>query len=277
MVVSVSGSELATWALVGLTALYVLVTFGLVRGTRRQLEAANMPYLALDLWRGMSGTVVEMRNPSALPCFDVLVVAVGYYEASKVRAGFYDGFPNKPASAEVTPDRDDWIGVYDVMWWFEGPARAGVRAAVEFPDDYPESAKVFVQYRSPLGINYGQLHSFHWEGVVPEGRYTLGSREPSTPKRSVRVEGVIRGWPPAILRRLFLSRIGGSFGQSRILGVPRWRRLPGFLRERQDPFVEFVIQHSYSSGWMVGHGYRSDDRGRWDVLTAGPGGERPGL
>jgi hypothetical protein len=229
----------ATWTLVLLTGGYAFLTFRLVSATKRQLEAANLPYVIPSLTREPDRTLFRLENPGLIPAYDVDLLVLGHYsEADMDLDAFLSRFVAVPQEAGQLRSADGGYGVRDRISYALVPGRMGVEAATAFPLP-PSKIEVMVQYKGPLGINYSQLFCFSFDDDSAVFRTTL--LDPTQPAKCVRVHA------PG-------------------LETPRGRRLPPHFTRRPVRFAESFRHHAISAGQLSSPSF-AGERGEWFPLT----------
>jgi hypothetical protein len=224
---AVDWTAVATVALALITAVYVYLTYRLLRVSRESIDLAReqfrhhsmielLPHLALEVNRIENGVSLSLSNYGDNEAIDLDVMVTANYSVDDRSVSEFVrryGHPrSKMEFAGWEPDGEGFYYLYDHLVYGMIPRMRRVVAPITLPA-FEGSITVFLQFRDVLGRNYGR---FYW--LFPQtqaDRYHLGNVEPTTLLEYDRVEfpppapAPIKGmWPTSTTNHFFESMRG---------------------------------------------------------------------
>jgi hypothetical protein len=164
---------LSSVALVILTAFYVVYTNSLVRQSKRandqsreaqekQFRLLTLPHLRCTIREENGTPTITISNISAIPAYDVLLIAVGLYWNSELPISEFMAKYVEQRNRDFQLEAGELgrYGVSDEAVYPIFPAKKCVTSVLGFPPPTPDTIDVLLQYGDVLGTNYTQVYSF---------------------------------------------------------------------------------------------------------------------
>jgi hypothetical protein len=240
--------------LVFLTGLYVVITYKLVRETRRatflnqeishrHLQFSAFPQLYCGATRQGSRVDLTIYNSGSVPAIDVdITVLWPLFWGNQARSEFIKTHVQPQYQEEVISegwDEQEEYGVYDHLVYYSFPQRRKV--VVEFDQQVKfDQLVLLMQFRDVSGINYQRLYWFFDEGFKEErSRFKVGSIMPV---------GMVQ-----------MPRIEPSQTEYRLLESEDGSPLPSYIEKEFAPAYRMAI----SSGRLNKPRTWVEDPGQW--------------
>lgn len=175
--------------LAALTALYVILTYRLVRhskkaneinlkATTEQLRVLTSPYIHCEIRREKDELFIILTNGGSAPAYDVEVWASGFYYYGEISS--YPGVVLLNNAAQIGSDEE--VRIRNRMTYPVFFHKKQVTARLEFPI-ITDSVTVFIQYRDSRADNYsyrlwfiddteGSRKSYQLADIKPAGNIT---------------------------------------------------------------------------------------------------------
>ncbi|MDQ5824299.1 MAG: hypothetical protein M3441_08815 [Chloroflexota bacterium] len=236
-----------------LTGVYVIVTYALVKESRRandlnrsvtekQLRLLTLPQLFCELTNDTRNgkTSLIISNVGNVPAFDIDIYALGaYHEDDMDIPTFMLSYaPPKYRKEPLNANDEGFYHVRDHIIYYLFPLRKRITVELLMPT-VPHFMYILLQYKELLGANYVQVYYFG----MGDGTYRLVKLAPPLPTLSERIDYKYES------KQLLLQTENGS-------------SLPAFLEEEfTDSFA-----HSIPAGFLIAGLPTTEDRGIWQDL-----------
>ena len=183
-----------------LTAIYVILTYRLVRESKRtndisreasdrtreaanrQFQLATFPYVHCVATYERDKIILTIQNLGSIPASDVDVLAVASYSEHELQPQkFIDLYVDKESTLNSRLfEGDEFYGVYDHMLYYLMPPNIQVKVPLHLPIP-TDFVHVLLQFRDIVGVNYYRLYWFFAQREDHRRqRFQSGSVEPQT-------------------------------------------------------------------------------------------------
>lgn len=227
-----------------LTALYVILTYRLVRETRRatdlsqasiecQARLSIFPQLAASASRTAGKVVLELWNPGDSSSMDVDLLVVAVYDQETLAP---DEFINRFVAraqrpqVKIRPNEDGFFGVYDHCCYALFPPHRKLRVQLALPLP-PDTFHLLLQFRDLAGNNYIRHYWFIRPIATPASpRYSIGALDTAgfeprprityAPREPFPLETEDNSPIPDDIEREFLPSWTASVPSGQLVGIP---------------------------------------------------------
>lgn len=183
-----------------LTGLYVILTYGLVKETRKatnqsrmffekQFLLSTLPHLYLSFHSDNSKLSLTLFNSGDMSAFDVDLIVIGVYNEDEIDIPtFVVKFArSREGRHTLTSTKEGHYGVFDHLYYSVFPRKRKVVAPIPFPI-LPNCIYCLLQYRNLSGINYSQVYFFYHQQKESKDIYRLSSINPKVITECPRVD-----------------------------------------------------------------------------------------
>ncbi|PCF94940.1 hypothetical protein [Vreelandella nigrificans] len=172
-----------------LTAVYVVLTFRILKENRRNNELGSYPQLYCEVKVDGSEARLSVINRGNVPALDIgALVLAHYHEDDQDVMSFLNEFVGEgwPERKRIVNTFDGFYSVYDNFGFPVVPAGKQVSVRPGFPKMADQYLLLF-QFRNIFGENFFQIYWFHLDHRNRHKGLTLGSVEPHGIARTSRI------------------------------------------------------------------------------------------